>query len=66
MMVFGPFIIVRWTDKAGEHSGDFSNYKTAANAAKKLSKETGGSVVVRHVPSGSTWIRYVDGKKVHW
>lgn len=60
------FVIIRWTDKAGTHSGEFENYKLAAVAAKNLSRQTGGSVVVRYVPTGATWARFVGGKKVIW
>lgn len=60
------FVIIRWTDKAGTHSGEFSNYKEAATAAKNLSRQTGQSVVVRYVPTGKTWARFVGGKKVIW
>lgn len=60
------FVIIRWTDRAGTHSGQFENYKLAAEEAKKLSRQTGGSVVVRYVPTGKTWARFVDGRKVVW
>ena len=59
-----PFVIIRWTDKPGTHSGEFPNYKQATVAAKKLSKETKSSVSVRAIDSGQYWGRWVDGKQV--
>lgn len=58
------FVIIRWTDKAGTHSGAFENYKLAAAAAKKLSRELKESVSVRHIETGRYWARFVNGKQV--
>lgn len=61
------FVIVRWTDKAGTHSGMFPNYKEAAAAAKKLSRELRDeSVSVRQIDTGHFWARFLNGRKVVW
>lgn len=60
------FVILQWSDKPGTNSGEFENYKQAVEGAKKLSRQTGQSVVVRHLPTGTTWARFVDGRKVVW
>lgn len=59
------FVIIRWTDRAGTHSGQFENYKEAAAAAKELSRELRDeSVSVRQIDTGHFWARFLNGKQV--
>lgn len=59
------FVIIRWSDRAGTHSGQFENYKLAAAAAKKLSRELRDeSVSVRQIDTGHYWARFLNGKQV--
>lgn len=59
------FVIIKWTDKPGTNSGEFENYKAAAMAAKKLSRELKDqSVSVRQLTTGHYWARFLNGKQV--
>jgi hypothetical protein len=57
------FIIIKWEDKPGTHSGEFPNYKSAVIGAIKLSRETKGSVSIREIGTGQYWGRFVNGKQ---